>query len=431
MFVVLLMVGFVITSGYGIVRYRWQIVTARGSEFVRMWDFDALEHVLIAEAILSGKGYIVGDDVAAMDGKTVRFVGQPAVFKAPLYQYLLAGTFSISGFSFFLFFPLQALAAGALSGFVGLVARETFERPAASWFAGLAAAVHPVVVNTVSQPYNEALFFLVFVAAIWTFLRWLHSARVRCAVACGCLIGLATLTRETMLLPAAAMLVFGGVIVRRPGTVRDIAMIVVTAGLVVAPWTARNYAQFGRVVPVATMSGTVLAIGNNECMAEDGVFTPYWGDGRSCPALSAKRLEVMTRHGAQSDVILLDRVNAALGLRFIRENPITYARLSLQRAWSLFLPFHPHASQGSVQRAALLLYWLIVFPAGMVSVFRQLRRPSPAVVLLAVVAAASLFQLVAVYFSPDLRYRVGADLLLGCFAGAEYARWFGWRSPGG
>jgi 4-amino-4-deoxy-L-arabinose transferase-like glycosyltransferase len=429
-FVVLSVVGFVMSAGYGVVRYRWQLVTARGGEFVRMWDFDALEHVLIAEAILAGEGYVVGDSAAATEGKTVRFLGQPAVFKAPLYQYFLAGAFSISGFSFWLFFPLQALAAGALSGLAGLVALETFKRPAVSWFAGLAAAVHPVLVNTVSQPYNEAVFFFFFVGAIWTFLRWLDSGGVRFAVACGCLMGLGTLTRETMLLPSAAMLIFGYVVVRRrPGTPRDVIMILISAGLVVAPWTARNYAQFGQVVPVATMAGTVLAIGNNECMAEEGVFTPYWGDGRSCPALSAKRLQVLARHGGPRNVILLDRVNGALGLKFIRENPIAYGRLSLQRAWSLFLPFHPRASQGFVQRAALLLYWLVVFPAGIANLVRRLRRPTPAVALLAIVAAASLFQLVAVYFSPDLRYRVGVDLLLGCFAGAEYVRWSGCR-PG-
>jgi 4-amino-4-deoxy-L-arabinose transferase-like glycosyltransferase len=431
-FVVLLVIGFVISTGYGIARYQWRIVTARGSEFVRMWDFDALEQVLIAEAILSGKGYVVGDNAAAIEGKTVRFVGQPAVFKAPLYQYFLAGAFAISGFSFLLFFPLQALAAGGLSGLAGLVAREAFKHPAVAWFAGLAAAVQPVLVNTASQPYNEPLFFLLFLAAIWTFLRWLDSGGVRYAVACGCLIGLGTLTRETMLLPSAVMLVFGGVAVRRrPGATRGVAMIVATAVLVIGPWTVRNYAQLGRVVPVATMSGTVLAIGNNECMAEEGVFTPYWGDGRKCPALSAIRSQALARYGSQPDVILLDRVNAALGLKFIRENPVAYIRLCLQRAWSVFLPFHPRANQGFVQRAALLLYWLIVFPAGIVSLVILLRRrrpPCPAVALLAVVAAASLFQLVAIYYSPDLRYRVGVDLILGCFAGAGYIRWSGWGS---
>src|SRR6266567_1534295 len=98
-FVVLMLVGFAISLGYGIARYRWQIVVARGGEFVRMWDFDGLEHVLIARAILSGKGYVVDDSAAAIEGKHVRFPGQSAVFKAPLYQFFLAGVFTLSGFS--------------------------------------------------------------------------------------------------------------------------------------------------------------------------------------------------------------------------------------------------------------------------------------------------------------------------------------------
>ena len=88
---------------YGALVYR-HVLSATGADFVALWDYDAIEHVLIAKALIEGKGYVVDSD-ADLTNKHPRLIGGPALFKAPLYQYLLAGVFRISGFSFLLFFP--------------------------------------------------------------------------------------------------------------------------------------------------------------------------------------------------------------------------------------------------------------------------------------------------------------------------------------
>ena len=138
-FLILLILGFGLRIGYGVVRYRSGLITISGRAFITAWNFDALEHVLIAKALLSGKGYIV-DDSPVLDGKHVHHAGEDALFKAPLYQFFLAGLFAISGFSFILLFPLQALFGGLLTGLVGLLTLETFRRPRAAWLAGFGAA---------------------------------------------------------------------------------------------------------------------------------------------------------------------------------------------------------------------------------------------------------------------------------------------------
>ncbi|MGH7487536.1 MAG: hypothetical protein ACREMY_18325, partial [bacterium] len=111
LFLVLLIAGAGVRIGYGVARFRDAAIYARGEEFVRLWDYDALEHLLIAEAIRAGKGYIVlppPQDVV----KHVRAVGKVALFKAPLYEYLLAGLFWVSGPSFGLLLMVQAVAGG-------------------------------------------------------------------------------------------------------------------------------------------------------------------------------------------------------------------------------------------------------------------------------------------------------------------------------
>ena len=69
--------------------------------------------------------------------RVIRYPGQPALFKAPLYQYFLAGAFAISGFSFKLFFPLQSLIGGLTAGFVGLITLRVFQSSKTAWLAGI------------------------------------------------------------------------------------------------------------------------------------------------------------------------------------------------------------------------------------------------------------------------------------------------------
>jgi len=120
LFVIRVILGFGLRIGYGVVRYRHALTQLSGCAFINAWQADALYHVLIAEALMSGKGYIV-DDAPLPSGRNVRNAGQEALFKAPLYEFFLAGTFTISGFSFKLFFSLQALFGGLTTGLVGLI----------------------------------------------------------------------------------------------------------------------------------------------------------------------------------------------------------------------------------------------------------------------------------------------------------------------
>ena len=141
LFLILLILGFGLRLAYGVARYRGEIVSLSGPAFITSWNHDGLEHVLIAKALLSGEGYIV-DDFPLPAAKHIRYRGQEALFKAPLYQFFLAGVFAISGFSFKLFFPLQALFGGLTSGLLALVAWETFRDSTTALLAGIAAAAH-------------------------------------------------------------------------------------------------------------------------------------------------------------------------------------------------------------------------------------------------------------------------------------------------
>ena len=431
LFLILVLLGFALRMGYGVVRYRSTLTNLSGRAFINAWSADALDHVLIAEALLSGKGYIV-DDVPLMPGRNIRDAGQEALFKAPFYEFFLAGTFAISGYSFKLFFPLQALFGGLLSGFMGLITWHIFRRPGAAWFAGLAAAVHPILVNSAPQPYNENLFFFFFAVAIWAFLVWFQTQQLKWATLCGAVIGLCMLTRENGVLLLVAM---GAVVLvaapRTLGTWTGYGVIALITIAVVAPWTIRNYVRFGVFVPVASIVGEDLLEGNNMCVAAESVFRPYWAEGTCAWVKYQKRAQdgAGTSDSRVPAVVRGDRLSRRIAIQFIFDHPSIYAKLAFRRFWTTLLPYDPRGDQHLMERVVLCLYWLLVFPAGVVGMVVALKRMEPGRLLLGMLVILNLLSIAAVLYWSDLRFRVGIDLLLGCFAGWEYTGIFGNRKP--
>ena len=422
LFLALLVAGTIVRLGYGVARQN-DALAESGTEFMARWDHDALEHVLIAKSLIDTGEYRVAR-VPGLESKQVRGVGQDASYKAPLYQFFLAGVFAVSGYDFFLFFPLQALIGGILSGLAGLVALETFRRRSVAAFAGASAAVHPVLVNTASQPYNENLYLALMFGSIWAFVTWRREPRLRWAVTCGILGGLAMLCRESagsLLLVLAGLALLTAPAGRRQALAAAAAMLA-TAGVIVAPWLARNFAAYGKP-SISSASAHVLAIGNNECLASEPIGRAYWAED-ACAATDARRVPVLAGLSVEQrqSAAITERLDGAIGMAYIREYPVDYMRLSIRRAWSVLLPFHPRQQTGRVQKAAMLLYWLLVLPAGIAGLVQAVRTVRSEPLILAVLVVVTILPLVLVYFSPDGRHRVPADLLLGCFAGYFYAR---------
>jgi len=175
-------------------------------------------------------------------------------------------------------------------------------------------------------------------------------------------------------------------------------------------------------VPVEAQAGTVFGIGNNECVASEPTGTAFWAEDR-CESLDRERAEIMStfRFPREHVAVWSDRAYTMSGIAFVRAHPWEYLRLSFRRAWTLLLPFHPR--QPPPFRAAIILYWLIVVAGGLLGLaVRRPRRREPLIFSLTLVVIVNLLVLSAIYLSPDLRFRVGADLLLGSFAGWGYAR---------
>ena len=431
LFIILALVGFVLRMGFGVVRYRSALVRVSGQSFIEFWDHDPLAHILIAKALGEGKGYVV-ENIPLPADKHVTFAGEEAVHKAPLYEFFLVGVFAISGFSFKALLPAQALLGGLLSGFVGLIGLRVFRQLRVAWFAGIVAAAHPILVNSASQPYNENLFYCLYAAAILAFLVWLDSNHWAWALLCGVTSGLCVLTRENGTLLLASMglvvLIFAS---RSLKSWIVYGMIVLAAIAVVSPWTIRNYVRYGVFVPVTSIVGTDFVEGNNPCVAPESIFRPYWAEG-SCPWAEEQFLAQPESRMSGSPLPMPVRVDLALrrvGVQFVRDHPSVYLKLMFRRFWTTLLPYDPRGTQKFEERAVLLGYWLLVFPAGILGMPLALKRTESGRWLLGILILLNLASMMAVLYWSDLRFRVGMDLLLGCFAGWFYAELASRRRP--
>jgi 4-amino-4-deoxy-L-arabinose transferase-like glycosyltransferase len=213
---------------------------------------DAFEYDYYAQSIAAGDGFPESGYLRQ---------GGPTAIRGPGYPSLLAGVYAFSADSHTAG-RLAGAALGVLAVFlVYLIGKRVWGRRV-GLAAGVLAAVFPPLVLLSRELWSETLFIPLALAAVLCVLEFRRSGgELRWAAAAGVLCGLALLTRNS----AAPLLICIplGVIVAPVrfalGTLRAPLVAVALAALVVAPWTIRNLAEFGQLVPVTTSTGITTA----------------------------------------------------------------------------------------------------------------------------------------------------------------------------
>jgi hypothetical protein len=195
--------------------------------------------------------------------------------RPPTYPALLALLLPLAGMEVSRALLLQAgvMSVGTLAFFA--LAAQLFGR-SVGLIAGLIAALFVPLAAFASAMYAEALFVILMVLALAALDRALIGSRGGWALAAGALLGLATLTRAVGLffIPLAALWLLLGLADSRQRTARlgtgslvssrlaaRPLLLLLGAVLVIAPWTARNYAAHGRLIVVDTNGGISMWYG--------------------------------------------------------------------------------------------------------------------------------------------------------------------------
>ena len=250
-------------------------VIVQADQFPDRWSTaPGWEYESVATSLVDGHGFsfppgsrwLVLDDERGADQHGV------TAWKEPVYPHLLAASFSLFG-------PHYGRLAVVLCQ-MGFLLGTSFliYRLGTHLFGvgvGVSAALATVLLLDLQHLVTvslqiPAISSLLFIAGLLLIFRYGDHPSLRRAIKLGVYLGLAALTHAVLivLVPIAALfMVLHGP--KRPwfGAVKPALLMGLVAAMTISPWTIRNYAQFGHLIPVQTGFGT-FANASNTFVAE-------------------------------------------------------------------------------------------------------------------------------------------------------------------
>jgi 4-amino-4-deoxy-L-arabinose transferase-like glycosyltransferase len=256
-------------------------------------------------------------DLSAGRGLTVN--GVPTAYWPVGYPLMLAGLFLLTGPSLLAAQLLNVLLGFGIVWFSYRIATRLFVSEPAGRMALLLLALCPNQIAYTSLTASETPFLFLMLLGCLILVR--KRRRLRHDALAGVVFGFGCLTKPTMLFVPAVFIGLSLLRRFRWATVARGLAVFGAMGLVILPWSVRNYEVFGRPVFIVTSGGINLLIGNNP-MATGGY-------GHADP-LSEELVEAEQEEGAR------EIVARTIALRYIRAHPWRTLALVPSRLWHLY-----------------------------------------------------------------------------------------------
>jgi hypothetical protein len=342
----------------------------------------------------------------------------PTAARAPVPVFVFAGILLVVGSHWY--YPILMLM-WCCSGIVAATAYWIALRVSGSdWLAmwtGLVFACYgsEMLVMATYAAASEPL-FAVFMALYLALLICAVDRRsVGLAAAAGLALGLATLTRPTVLyLPVVSL---GWIFFqhRARGIMMALALVVACAAPQI-PWVVRNYQVFG--VPVVTTTLGGFNVYRHNGMIEEGKYHTGYTHEEFEPKV--RRLALST--GRPLEAFTEAELNALLykeGTRIIRTYPLRYLKLSAMR--TVWIWYNENSGRGLYAVQNFLIYLLAA--GGLFYVFRS-REPLYYLLL------AHIAYFVAIHSAINVQYRFICPMMpyMILLAGLPVHAWWTARS---
>jgi 4-amino-4-deoxy-L-arabinose transferase-like glycosyltransferase len=361
-------------------------------------------------------------------GHGLALKGRPTAYRPPLYPMLLVPILKLSGERAITAIAIFHLVlGGATVGFTALAARRwdlsRWRVIAAAWIV----AIDPVLAWQSRFIMTETLTAFLCAAALAALPRpyW------RGSVLGGVLLGLASLSRPSML-PGAVLVVLAGLLFK-PGGLRDrlarCATMSLTLILVLSPWAIRNTLIFGEPVWTTTHGGYTLALANNEVYYRDVLNGPpggVWTGHDQWIWWNSIDRDTTGMSEPQADRFLRNRV-----VDLAISGPVTFLRACLQRLGRFWSLAPAGAVYSPMVRWGTVLWTLPLWIALVLGLGSRTPWGWPQVAAPLLVAGLSL---VHALFWTDLRMRapvVPAIALIAACAAWPPTLWARERQPAG
>lgn len=246
-------------------------MTRRQTDFVRAGALAALSLFLCASFVLTARPlpvtdefltyYRIAQNIAAGNGFTADG-STPQVYLPPLFSCLLGLWFLMTGHQTLLSVQVfQSLCIAFSVAVSYFLFKESFSRDKAALLAAAWVAIHPSLWTYAVFVRQEPTILLATTTAAWTTVRWFRLPGRTNAALAGAAWGIATLAKSVTLFVPVLLLGFWGARRRKN---RRIPLVEAVAAVflffaVIAPWTARNFAHFHRLILVNDQGAGMLA----------------------------------------------------------------------------------------------------------------------------------------------------------------------------
>jgi hypothetical protein len=278
----------------------------------------------------------------------------PTAWMTPVYPGILAALFRIFGTYTYDAFLSAALLNIAFSALAIIPLYFAAKRLAGPTLAATAAWLWAIFPNALILPYealwDASLGALLATTILWATLALRDSNRLRDWIAYGLLWGFTLMTTAALgaLLPFLLIwLCVSGPsarILRLAGSTAAIAI------LSCIPWTVRNYQTFHALVPLRTVMGLSLWLGNNE--KADGISTANLHPISN----SAERA-----HYVEIGEIAYNSEKQQAALHFIRAHPARALEFSARRFVAIWSGGTAHPFDDFLRNHDLWFRWVLAF----------------------------------------------------------------------
>ncbi|MBM4441154.1 MAG: glycosyltransferase family 39 protein [Candidatus Rokubacteria bacterium] len=380
------------------------VVAANTGTFPDFWEPDVL-----ARNLLAGHGYVYPEL-----GTWYR------AYMEPLYPGLVAAVYLVTGFSVWALGLVQCVLGALLAPVVHALTRRTFGGAAAA-AAGVLVAVHPGLAGYGVKFHPLVLDSLLLALVGLALVALLQTPSARGGLVFGGALGLCVLSRPTVL-GFVALVVAGAMLARRrQGLPRALAIGIVTAAVVVAPWVVRNYRALDAFVLTRTNVGYVFWLGNHPGTT-GGAGDP--SDPQGNQSLFALAPPALYARVTAAGEIEQNRILMAEALAYVRAEPAAFVGRYVRKL-AYFWTFPPYGGKryAGWQVTVYLAFYAALALAALAGLWRAWRHPVPGqgpglavAVLLPVTVAAT-----QALFYIEGRHRLAIEALLAVPAGYAVA----------
>jgi 4-amino-4-deoxy-L-arabinose transferase-like glycosyltransferase len=264
----------------------------------------------VARNLATGIGYALSE-------------GKPTAYRPPAYPLFLAGIYRLINDSLLAGRLGNALLGAAAVLLTYELARRNFSHREAVWGAALVAFTPSLILYS-GLHASENLAIAAILATMLCVQIGVDQNHRGWLIVSGLLLGVASLTRGSLLLLPFAWLVwliFRGATFRRQLTI----MVWLAVGLVIPllPWITRNAVTFGYFIPLSTNDGINLLISFNPL--SEGHFIP----GDQIPGLSNLREQNLDEYS-------YSQATRNMAIEFIRNEPLRSLELAPLKVFHLY-----------------------------------------------------------------------------------------------